>query len=65
MWDLRWTVSFSFGINFPSVISGTRDDSLPPAPSCVRKPVINETGSPGRGARFPEEATGAQLMLPL
>lgn len=54
-----------FEINFLSVISGTHDDSLPPAASCMRKPVINEIGSRGRDARFPEEAARAYLGLPL
>lgn len=48
-----------FEINFLSVISGTRDDFLPPAASCILKPVINEIGSRGRDARFPEEASRA------
>lgn len=50
---------FMLEINLLSVISGAHDDSLPPAASCICKPVINGIGSRGRDVRFPAEAAQA------
>ena len=50
---------FMLEINLLSVISGAHDDSLPPAASCICKPVINGIGSRGRDMRFPAEAAQA------
>lgn len=61
-WYRQKGASFMFEINFLSTVSGTCDNSLPPAALHIRELVINEMGSrgqlrwPHRGPRAAQES---------